>query len=266
MKKSIILNSLLFFLFQSLFFLIFTLIYSFGTTIWISFYAVNILLHTVLAVFLTARRRDFVLIPEEIQLKKINTANQLTIFRISSVPVITYLLLLSDTYPVVVPLLIITTLAFVSDYLDGQISRRTHQTTRIGQYLDSMGDYTVLLVLSIAFVYHDLVSLWFFILLLSRLVFLWAGMGFLMLYRGKPVTGSTVFGKVSIFAAMFVYAAAVLKLFPDLREFAAEMVYYLQITAGILIAVSIIDKAVYLRTEFLKIRNVKREQYAQSGN
>jgi phosphatidylglycerophosphate synthase len=266
MKKNIILNTVLFFLFQSLFFLVFTLIYSFSSTIWISFYAVNIFLHGALAAFLIIQRHDFMLIPEERQLTKVNTANQLTIFRISSVPVITYLLLLSDTYPVVVPLLIITALAFISDYLDGQISRRAHQTTRIGQYLDSMGDYTVLLVLSIAFVYHDLVSLWFFILLLSRLIFLWAGMAFLMLYRGKPVTGSTVFGKVSIFAGMFVFAAAVLKLFPDLRAFAVEMVYYLQITAGILIAVSIIDKALYIRAEFIKIRAEKREQYAQSRN
>ncbi len=260
MKKNIIFNTILFFLFQSIFFLIFTLIYSFDSTVWASFYLVNFVLHLLLAGFLIMRRKDFVLLPEGKPLTKINTANLFTIFRISAVPVITYLLLLSDQYSVVVPLLIITVLAFISDYLDGQISRRAKQKTRIGQYLDSMGDYIILLVLSVAFVYHGLVSLWFFLLLLFRLIFLWSGMAFLMFYRGKPVTGSTVFGKVSIFAGMFVYAAAVLKLFPALYGFAVEMVYYLQISTGILIGASIIDKAVYLRNTFREIREKKHRE------
>ena len=57
---------------------------------------------------------------------------------------------------------IVLALVFLTDSFDGQIARRTNQITKIGQMLDSISDYSLLVVISVVYYRNEIVPLWFF--------------------------------------------------------------------------------------------------------
>jgi cardiolipin synthase (CMP-forming) len=230
-------------------------VYSITTPVADTYYFVAVLVHIALLILLLSMRDQFYLIPSDHKLVHVNIANLLTMYRLTSTPTILYLLILSETDPVVFVLLVFTSVAFLTDLLDGLICRKTGQTTRIGEHLDSMSDYAVLIVVSISFVHYGLISGWFFRVVLFRLVFQWLGVGVLMLYDEDSVPKSSFLGKVSIFVTMFLYAVAILQLVEGIRWIMAPATLFLEYAASAVLIVSTVEKALILRAGYAEAGN-----------
>ncbi len=225
----------------------------------ISFFPVAVLMHALLLGLLLVRRQDFRIRDTGVQLERINIPNVLSVFRISATPSVLYLLILARNYPVSVVLIILVALSFISDFLDGKISRRLGEVTKIGNYLDSVSDYAILIVVSVAFNYFGLVHTWFFVLVLIRLGFQFVGMGTLLLYRGKVKTGSNFIGKASVFATMVVYAVALLGLVTQLKKPVAVTLPILEYVGGAILLASLTEKAITIGREFMATVRERRE-------
>lgn len=229
-------------------------------TVFASFAAVSAAVHVAFGAFLIVMRDDFVLVRDNRKLKVINAANVLTMFRISSAPTILYLTFLSGRYDAVPWLIVVTALSFITDFIDGRVSRGHGEITRIGKYLDSSSDYVILTAVALAFTYFGLVSRWFFWLLIFRLAFQFVGMAALFLYQGGTVEPRSSFlGKASVFAAMVVYALSLLKLIESFEAGMAIVTWIAELLGSAVIAVSVGDKAVLLYRDFRDAVRRKRD-------
>ncbi|TVQ36959.1 MAG: CDP-alcohol phosphatidyltransferase family protein [Spirochaetaceae bacterium] len=214
------------------------------------FVIVLLMVHCALLIFLVVMQDSFYVLPSRRQLQRVNFTNVLTLTRISSTPTILYLLILSEKYPITAVTVTFTALVFLTDLLDGRISRRTGQLTRVGQYLDSMSDYAMLIAISIAYVHYGLVSRWFFRLVMFRLLFQWVGMGLLLVAHGAVEPRSSIWGKASVFAVMSLYALALLRLVPRARS-QVELLYpWPELAVAGIVGVSIVEKAFSLARGF----------------
>jgi len=244
-------------IFQGLFFLALKRIFGIHSAPTRAYLLILLGVHAALLTFLLVMRQHFYILPSRRKLERVNVANVLTITRISSTPTILYLLILSGEYNLVPVMLVFTSLVFLTDLLDGKISRNTGQLTKIGQYLDSVSDYAILFAVSIAFIHYQLISQWFFSLVVFRLLFQWAGMGILLLYQGHVETRSTPWGKASVFATMVIYAASILELFSTIRESANDANHYLEYAGAVIIVISVGEKAIWLFHAFRRARENK---------
>lgn len=222
------------------------------------YFLVLLISHLALIAFLYYRRADFFLISDRTPLQRMNLPNLLTLTRISSTPTILYLLILSGEYNVVPVMIVFTAAVFLTDLFDGRISRRRGESTRIGQYLDSMSDYALLGAISIAFVHHDLISGWFFGVVLGRFGLQGLGMGVLLLLYGSVDPKSTWWGKISVAAVMILLATSLVGLIPSFAERAVRITEILEYPAAALLVLSAAEKAlIFVRTVTLQSRRLK---------
>jgi len=265
--RSIILTVLLFLLLQAALLIVIVLVYRIPFDRVASFFFVAPVAHGMLLALLLIRKQDFVIMQTGDMLERINIPNVLSLFRISATPSVLYLLILARDFPVTSALIVLVVLSFISDFLDGRISRRLHQVTKIGTYLDSVSDYAILIAVSIAFNYFHLVDTWFFVLISVRLGFQFVGMATLILYRGRVTTGSNFIGKASIFVAMVIYALALLSLVAVLKNVMATVLPILEYIGGTVVLVSLGEKIYTLGREFIAAtieKQQKREQNSSS--
>ena len=61
-------------------------------------------------------------------------------------------------------------IAILSDTLDGWVARKSHGVTHLGQWLDPIADFIVILAVTAFMVYEDLFPIWFFTFYLVRYV------------------------------------------------------------------------------------------------
>lgn len=89
----------------------------------------------------------------------------------------------------------------VTDILDGQVARRTHTQSRLGQIIDGETDFCLYLALNIILVQDRILPLWVGIMLILRFfVPLTAALGSYFLYAQPVRFGSTIWGKCAGFA------------------------------------------------------------------
>ena len=197
-------------------------------------------------------RHHFFFLETNIPLESVNLANQLTIFRITSLPAILVLFIASREYHIAVPLVIYMAASFLTDTLDGFISRSTHQTTRIGQYLDSMSDYAVLIGIAIAFISFNFIPLWFFLVVLIRFVAQWLAMGILfLLQHGTVEPRASLLGKVSVASCMGVFGLGLLQLFVWYKEIVTVM-FWIEVAVAIVLVLSLAEKLAYFFADIKK--------------
>lgn len=218
------------------------------------FFIVMIASHVVLLTFLLVMRHDFYVLPEGTRLRRINLANVLSVSRISSTPTVLFLLILSRDHDLAAFTIVFTSLVFLTDLLDGRISRRRNQLTRIGGYLDSVSDYAILIAVSVAFDFYGLISRWFFLVIMFRLLFQFAGMAALLLYHGRADAKSTLWGKILVSATMVLYAASLLELFDATGGIAHRITGLLEYFVAGIVVVSTVEKAILLVRAFRAAR------------
>ncbi len=202
--------------------------------------------HAVLGGFLVIRRGDFRLERNQGKLDRVNLPNTLTIGRLSSIPTMIVLVLLAPHHPILPLVLPFVCVVFATDFVDGIVARRRDEVTFIGRYLDSSGDYIAIVAASILFFAWGMIPAWFFALLMARLWLFAIGMFWVSLRQGAVKPETTFAGKASVFAVMVLYAMEVAELFRVPLIGDAAVVRIVEYAAAVVVAVSIVDKAVYL--------------------
>ena len=243
--RNIIITVTIFLFVQTVFFSFIVFYYSVFNRVAAVFYLITILFHITLAIFLVRMKKYFMLLETGRQLQRINLANLLTMTRLSLLPAICFLLFISKDYPVVPVLLVITVIAFLTDLLDGALSRRTHQITEIGKYLDSISDYCVLIVISIAFFLFKLLPEWFFLLIMFRLFFQAIAMAVLLIRYG--IKGeATLLGKAAVFTTMTLYALEIFTILNIPIPAMPLIIHIAEYIVGVVLFISLFDKLHFL--------------------
>ena len=216
------------------------------------------LIHALMGGVLASLHKLFVLTETGEMLSRVNTPNLLSLIRISSGPTILWLILLADQYPVAPVLVPLAAVVFLTDLLDGQISRRTHQITRIGRFLDSSSDYIVLFIVAVALCSYGLISDWLFAIVMARFGLQIVGQAILFVAQRMKIHFRTSFlGKASVFAVMTLFALSLLTLvqgMPAWYTTVQEVAEY--ITAAI--AVVSLGEKIFLFA--VDAKNVKRTE------
>ena len=247
LKRSIVMTIVIFLLVQIALFTGILLGYSARIRDYVAFYPITAGFHALLAGGLIALRRYFYLLPSKTPLERINAANIITLFRISSLPTLVYLLLLVREKPVLPFLVAFTAVVFLTDLFDGLISRKLHQTTQIGKYIDSASDYSVLGVISILFFIFELIPLWFFLLLMFRLTFQTGWIIYVFVSQDRLDSTGSFLGKVAVFATMGLYLFEILEFLEVPYIGAPTLLIILEYLVGAALVAGIVDKALVMR-------------------
>lgn len=239
LRASMIASILAFQLLQYGIFLAYSLPFGFFARYAASFTASTLAFHALLLALLIVFRHDFVKEPGGEKLSRVNLANLVTLFRISTLPTILFIILASKDYPIRYPLIALVAVVFSTDFLDGYISRTIKEKTRVGRMMDSASDYTLLFVISIVYYYFHLVPLWFFALLAARLT----GQALMMLavlaVKKRVKIRTTFMGKATVASTMVLYALELLRFVADLPPALYRAVEY---AVGAVVFASIFDK------------------------
>ena len=197
--------------------------------------------HVFLLAMLLLFKADFVKESNGERLERVNLANRITLFRVSTLPTLLFLVIAARDYRIRVPLLILVVLVFATDFVDGYVSRRGGEVTRVGRMMDSASDYSLLIVLTVVFYYFNLIPRWFFFVVLVRLGLQVILMGVLILVKRKIDPKTTIMGKVAVAGIMVLYAAEILRLLFAIR---ARVVFVgIEYAVGAIVLASIADKA-----------------------
>ena len=277
LRNSILNLLLIYYLAESAVFLATARTCNFSLSFTVIFFCVQTAFFAITGVFLIFNRNLFYIIktenpsrarslrsdqteaPSGETLSSVNFACRITLFRITMIPSVFFLIIAHKTYPVGKILAFLIGLTCLSDLFDGYISRQRNEVTFIGKILDSSSDYLLLGTVAIAYYIHQLLPSWLFWLILSRLLVHSLGMMILFLLRKKLIPQTTVFGKIAIAAVMILFVFTPAKLiFPVLR-YAAK---FIEAGAGILIALSLVDKGFFLVRE---ISGILKSAKSQSG-
>lgn len=226
--------------FQFVLFGIFCAFFNITFKYFILFATSSSLFHVFVLILLMRFLPDFIIIETGVKLEKVNLANRITLARLSTLPTILFLLVASESYPVTIPVFILIAAIFLTDFVDGYISRATHQVTKIGKILDSVSDYSLLFFLAIALFYLKLIPSWFFIIVVVRLVIQSILVSILIIVRQNFDIKSTILGKAAVASIMGVFGFALLRLLIN----AKPSIWWVSIEniGGFIIFISIFDK------------------------
>ncbi len=212
-------------------------------------------LHVVMAAFLLWRWEDFRHSKTQQLLPRVNLACHLTLFRLSSVPTILFLAMgVANEQASGVVLVVVVAVAFLSDFVDGQVARRLDQTTNTGAYLDSSTDYAVLIILSVSFVIMGITPVWYFAILMGRLIGFALAMGIFARIQGKVSAETTFLGKAAVFSAMAAYAFELAGYagIPALGH--GTVVLVVELVSATILVISVADKYRYLVKRFRTLK------------
>ena len=96
--------------------------------------------------------------------------NLISFFRLAGVPLFLWLILVPEADGWALTVLM---LSGVSDYLDGYLARRLHQTSKLGEILDPVADRLYILATVVGLAVRDVIPWWLALLLPARDLFLW---------------------------------------------------------------------------------------------
>ncbi len=254
-RNSIVITMTSLLLFQCVFFALLVLKMAIKLKIALLFFGVTIFYHALFIYLLLRRVEQFRTEPEGRQLTRVNFANMLTMTRLSSLPTICFLIVMSRQYSLMVVLLIFISLVFLTDLFDGALSRLTHQVTHIGKLMDSFSDYLLLMVISIAFIIYELIPIWFFVTVFVRGFVMIIGMSVLTRRRGYLKPQTSFIGKASFFAIMVLYAYEIFALLLSKHNWAHTLASVLEYVVEAILIVSIVDKILYFASELRAVKS-----------
>ena len=127
--------------------------------------------------------------------------NVISIIRLAGVPLFLWLVLgpEADGWA-----LLVLALSGVSDYLDGYLARRLHQTSTLGTILDPVADRLYILATVFGLAWRDIIPWWLAVLLPARDLFLWGLVPFLRT-RGYSALPVHFLGKAATFNLLYAF-------------------------------------------------------------
>lgn len=220
------------------------------------FFVATACYHALLLVLLFLFKQDFAKVPSGEKLDRVNLANRITLFRLTSMPTLLFLVLASKDFRIRLPLLGLVVLVFATDFADGYVSRTAGEVTRIGKMMDSVSDYVLLIVLTIVFYYFSLVPPWFFLLVTARLLLQVFFMALLFLINKKVEPKTTFMGKAAVASIMVLYAVEVLRLIFGIGRVVPVVV--LEWAVAAIVLVSMVDKVLAFARELPRSATASR--------
>jgi phosphatidylglycerophosphate synthase len=239
--RSIITTLFVYCLLQSLVFFELYRLWNFPPGFLLLFFTAQLIFYLALFLFLVSNKNLFYNTFTNQKETKVNGANKITLFRITMLPFLVLLTLVSQRCPAGPALTAAFSLTFISDFFDGRIARTWKIETYMGKILDSASDYLLLGITAGAFFFFKLLKPWLFWVIIGRLFFNSLVMLILFLVHRKLRPQTTPIGKTAIAAIMIllvIEAAKPLGL--------PEWISYVEIAAAFLIGISVIDKLIYL--------------------
>lgn len=112
--------------------------------------------------------------------------NVISVVRLAGVPLFLWLVLGPEEDGWALGVLL---LSGITDWLDGYLARRLHQTSKLGQILDPVADRLYILAVVIGLAWRDIIPWWLAVLLPARDLLLWGLVPFLRTrgYHALPV-------------------------------------------------------------------------------
>lgn len=255
LAKSFIRTVPVFFVIQLTVFFAYALPFGFTARYIIPFVITASIFHVAILVLLFAFRHDFITEPDGRRLTYINRANRITLFRLCMLPAILFIIIANKDFPIRLPLIILVGMVFATDFLDGWVSRKDGETTRIGKMMDSASDYSLLIVITIVFYYFRIIPVWFLIALLTRL----SGQGLMMLavlaIRKRVTVQTSFMGKATVACTMVLYTFELLRFVTDIHPIIYRIAEY---SVGLVIIVSIVDKVLLMLADLRKPAELER--------
>ena len=127
--------------------------------------------------------------------------NVLSMLRLAGVPLMVWLILGPHRDLLAVAVL---GMAGFSDWLDGFLARRWHQTSRIGQMLDPVADRLYIVAVVICLAVRDIVPWWLVVALVARDVLIFAAVP-LLRTRGYSALPVHFLGKAATFNLLYAF-------------------------------------------------------------
>lgn len=236
---------LAFFAVQTLGFVVFEGFYHLPSPWNWAFYPVTAVYHALLWLGLMSIRNRFTHL-DGTPLARLGMPNLLTLFRLTSLPIITLVFLLARSHPsLALPLVIFVSIAFLSDLLDGFLARTLKMGTQLGKILDSSTDYILLASLTIVLGLSEVLPFYLLVFILIRLSFQMGAVLWVQLKFDKQFVETTWLGKASLFVLMVLFAVEIL-VFLRLPGLAGHWaILGLEAFSALVMAVSTVDKAVF---------------------
>jgi cardiolipin synthase len=127
--------------------------------------------------------------------------NIISIIRLAGVPLFLWLILVPEADGWA---LLVLMLSGVSDYLDGYLARRLHQTSKLGEILDPVADRLYILAVVIGLAVRDIIPWWVALILPLRDALLWCLVPFLRT-RGYSALPVHFLGKAATFNLLYAF-------------------------------------------------------------
>jgi CDP-diacylglycerol--glycerol-3-phosphate 3-phosphatidyltransferase len=179
-------------------------------------------------------------------LTKLGLPNLLTLFRLTSLPIMTLVFLLARTHPSLsLPLVLFISVAFLTDLLDGFLARALKMGTQLGKLLDSSTDYIILLSLTLVLGLSGVLPTYLLVFIIVRLAFQMGAVLWVQLAFSKQFVETTWLGKASLFVLMVLFAVEILVFLrlPGLDGHWAITAF--EVVSALVMAISTIDKGVF---------------------
>ncbi len=222
--------------------------------VFVSFILHIVLWHILLLLFLMLYKDEFVNVKTNEPLKKINLANKITLSRISSVPLIAFLLKSLDIAGIKTFLAVFLVFIFLTDFFDGLIARKCNEETKIGTMLDSMSDYSLLMLVSVVYYQMKLLPHWFFYLIIIRLILQAIGASVFIILKYPLEPKSTLGGKITVATTMLLYTIKLIQFFVKFPPFLVKLTLILEYTFAAAIFIFTFEKIIIFYKHYIEYK------------
>jgi phosphatidylglycerophosphate synthase len=237
-----------------------TVLYDIDLKTYSLYILINAVYHGLIIIGLLIVGREFRLERSGEMLKRLNLPLYLSFLRICAVPTLVFLFLSIEQIDALVALVPLLAFVFLTDLFDGLLARYLKETTRIGRIVDAAGDYILILAISWVYLVIGFIPIWLFVIVLVRLFVQAIGIIILYTLRGYAYLKLSFLGKASIFAIFTIYGFELLE-FLQVRGLGhPTVVATLEVAAAGIVAASLLEKALGLRTSFLKAFRERGDQ------
>jgi CDP-diacylglycerol--glycerol-3-phosphate 3-phosphatidyltransferase len=170
-----------------------------------------------------------------------NLPNTLSLFRILMVPLL-MVFMLTDSLASDIVALVVFLAAAASDWLDGFLARRWHQTTVMGAFLDPLADKLLVTAALVSLVELDELSAWIAMVVIAREL---AVTGLRMVAAAKGVViAASMWGKVKTLGQMIAITCLIIEprwIKPEWTLWGQKITWWLVMLMLVLTVVSGID-------------------------
>ena len=180
-----------------------------------------------------------------------NLPNSISLFRVLMVPVLMVFLLVDVPGGDIVALFVFL-VAAASDFLDGYLARRSHQTTVLGAFLDPLADKLLVIAALVSLVGLGDLSAWVAMVVIAREL---AVSGLRMVAASQSVViSASRWGKIKTASQMLAIAALIVEprwLKPEWTLWGQSVTWYLVMLMLVLTVISGIIYFVHARRQLV---------------